>query len=213
MRIRASILCASLTSLLVFAGASAEAPAPTPPEWGRQADLVLQSVSGRLHLTEPQTTRIKPLLTDHLGKLRALFDSYASQGLELMPSLLQEFRETRAAFTANLGEILSPDQMKEVVVIRGEVDKEMKKAFCDARISKLTASVGLSDAQVGKVRPILDHDFDRRLEILSWHVEGAGGPVKALPLAPELKKVRAETDGQLGAVFTPEQMKSYLASR
>ena len=214
MRFHASILIASLALLLVLPGpAWAEPSATPPPDWGRQADLVLHEMSGRLHLTEPQTTRIKPLLAAHLGKLRALFDSYAGQGLEVAPSLLQEFRETRSAFTSNLSEILTPDQMKEVAVIRGEVDQEIKKAFCDARLAKLTATLGLSDAQAGRARPILNHDFDRRLEILSWQVEGAGAPVKALPLGPELQKVRTETDGQLGAIFTPEQMKSFLASR
>ncbi len=212
MRIRASLLGVSLTSLLALAGASAEPSATPPPDWGRQADLVLHEMTGRLHFTEPQVARIKPLLTAHLEKLRALFDSYAGHGVEVAPSLLQEFRETRGAFTANLAEILSPDQMKEVEVVRGEVDKEIKKAFCDARMAKLTVSLGLSDGQVGKARPIIDHDFDRRLEILSWHVEGAGGPVKALPLGPELQKLQAETDAQLGAVLTPEQLKKYQAS-
>lgn len=207
--------------VLILAGAiapgaafAADTPAAAPePDWGRQADMVLASSRTRLNLTDAQVTSLKPVVERHLRRLRGLFDQYTGQGVEVMPALLGEFREARRSFQTNLEPILNPTQMKEILTIRGEVDQEIRKAFCEARLKRMTDRLGLSVEQVAAARPILADEYDRRLAILSFHIDAQGGPETRRALGPELQQIRDEIDARLRAVMTPAQMQTYLADR
>jgi len=203
---------------LILAGATApggafaaDTPAAQEPDWGRQADQVLAASKARLNLTEPQVTSLKPIVERHLRKLRGLFEQYTGQGVAVMPALLGEFREARRSFQSNLEPILNPAQMQEIQVMRGEVDQEIKKAFCEARLKRLTDRLGLSAGQASAARPILSDEYDRRMAILSFHINAQGGPETRRPLGPELQQVRIEVDARLGGVLTPAQFQTYKA--
>ncbi len=204
----ALILAGALAPGAAFA---ADPPVAQEPDWGRQADLVLTSSRTRLNLTDAQVTSLKPIVERHLKRLRGLFEQYTGQGVAVMPALLGEFREARQAFQTNLEPILNPTQMKEIAAIRREVDQEIRKAFCEARLKRLTDRLGLSPGQAAAVRPILSDEYDRRLAILSFHIDAQGGPETRRPLGPELQQVRVEVDARLGGVLTTAQFQTYKA--
>jgi len=213
---RTVIAClALLLAGVTGAGAVSQADTPSTPEpdWGRQADLVLAATKPRLNLTDGQVTSLKPILERHLKKLRGLFDQYAGQGVEVLPALLGEFREARRSLRANLEPILNPAQLQELPAIRAEVDQEIRKAFSESRLKRMSDRLGLSAEQAAAVRPILGEEYDRRLAILSFHIDAQGGPETRRPLSPELQQIREESDARLRAVLTPAQMESYLADR
>jgi len=212
-----------LVSLPAFAAAPDAAPAPAAAapaqdaagdaiDWDRQADLTLAAVKPRLQLSAAQVEKIRPLLTAYLPRLRALFDSYAGEGVETGPALITQFRQARAAFKANIDPILNEAQKQGFLVLRGEVDGEIRKAFVDARLGWYRRTLGIDDAQAEKARPIVADNFDKRLQILSMLADSQGGPAASRPLWPEMEKVQQETDARLRGVFTPQQMETYLAA-
>ena len=206
--------------VLILAGAiapraatAADTPSTPEPDWGRQADLVLAATKPRLNLTDGQVTSLKPILELHLKKLRGLFDQYAGQGVEVLPALLGEFREARRSLRANLEPILNPAQLQELPAIRERVDQEIRKAFSESRLKRMSDRLGLSAEQAAAVRPILGEEYDRRLAILSFHIDAQGGPGTRRPLGPELQQTRDETNARLRGILTPAQMETHLSDR
>ena len=145
--------------------APAEPTAGSPIDWERQADQTLASLRGRFRLTDDQVGRIRPILAGYLPRLRAMFDSYAGEGIETAPALLDQFRQARAGLQANLEPILDDAQEKEFLVLRREVDAEIKKAFVEARIGWFRNTLGIDDAGFGR---------QRRLEKRAGRAAGGG---------------------------------------
>jgi hypothetical protein len=209
----AACLLLTLPALMAAPDATpAQTAAGDTIDWARQADATLAAVKPRLQLSDAQVAQLRPLLAAYLPKLRGLFDSYAGEGIESGPALITEFREAREAFKQNLDPILNDAQKKEFLVLRGEVDGEIRKAFVEARLGWDRRTLGIDDAQVEKARPIVADNFNQRLQILSMHADSPGGPAASRPLWPELEKVQQETDARLRGVFTPQQMETYLAA-
>jgi len=207
-----------LFAIPALLAAPAEIPAPpsgvTTMDWEQQADAVIGAMKGRMKLTDDQAGKIRPILVSYLPKVRQLFDSYAGEGIETAPALLDQFRQARATFKDDLDPILNEAQKKEFLVMRKEVDQEIQRQFVDARLGWFRRELGLNDAQLEQARPLVADNLRKRLEILSFHSDSKGNPTQAgRALWPELEKVQKETDNHLRAVFTPAQMDTYLASR
>ena len=75
------ILCCLAALAVAVADPQAPPAAPTKPaaetasepDMNALADQVLAQLRGRLKLTDDQIVRIRPLLVDHLGKVRQMF--------------------------------------------------------------------------------------------------------------------------------------------
>src|SRR5437899_1617437 len=116
--------------------AAPAAPAETQPfDAAPLADQALGQVRVRLKLTNTQIVRIRPLLMDTMTKLRQTLIDYSSPDGVMFPALVQEFRGTREKFRASMEPILSPEQMQEFMVIRHEVDAQLRDTVCDARLA------------------------------------------------------------------------------
>jgi Spy/CpxP family protein refolding chaperone len=205
-----------LLSLPALAAAPDAAPAPAaaaaPIDWALQADHALTAVKPQLQLSDAQVAQIRPLLIHYLPKLRDLFDSYAGHGVESGSALITHFREAREAFKHNLDPILNDAQKQQFLVLRHEVDGEIRKEFIAARLGWYRRTLGLDDAQIEKIRPIVTDHFDKQLEILTMHADSPSGPAAAAPMGPQLQMAQQATDDRLRGVLTPQQMETYLAA-
>jgi len=203
-----------LLSLPALAAAPDAAPTPAAAgntiDWAHQADLALGAVKPQLQLSDAQVAQIKPLLTAYLPKLRALFDSYTGHGVETGSALITQFREAREAFKHNLDPILNDAQKRQFLVLRHEVDGEIRKEFIEARLAWYRRTLGLDDAQVETITPIVADHFDQQLQILTMHADSQGGAAAARPMDAELQKVQQATDARLRGVLTPQQMQTYM---
>ena len=88
-----------------------------------------------------------------------------------------------------------------------------------AELAEMKERLGLTDAQMTEVRPIMQESAERRLVILSER--GLNGPedvaqlslFRRVSLARDMKKVRDETDERLGRVLTQVQMSEFRNMR
>jgi hypothetical protein len=204
-----------LLALPALAAAPDAAPAPAAAgaaiDWAQQADNALAAVKPRLQLSDAQVAQIKPLLTAYLPKLRALFDSYTGSGVESGSALITQFREAREGFRHNLDPILNDAQKQQFMVLRQEVDGEIRKQFIEARLGWYRRTLGSDDAQVEKLRPIVSDHFDQQLKVLSMHADSQAAPGTVRVIDAELRKVQQATDARLRGVLTPQQMETYMA--
>jgi predicted outer membrane protein len=212
MRIRSQFAGAAALAWLALSSFAVAAGAATDPSFdqARLTEQALANVRERLHLTEEQVARVRPILGDHLARMRGLFADYTAAGL---PALMQEIRAARARFQSSLEPILTPEQMKEVLVIRQEVDQQIKDLVCDQRVAGLKQPLSLTAEQEASVRPILCEDFERKRELMALQTAPTGGPAARYSVAPEVRKIQAETEERLRQVLTADQMKAYEAYR
>jgi len=209
----AACLLLSLPALAATpAAASAPAAAGAAIDWAQQADNALGAVKPRLQLSDAQVAQIRPLLTAYLPKLRTLFDSYTGSGIESGSALINQFREAREAFRHNLDPILNDAQKQQFVILRQEVDGEIRKQFIEARLGWYRRTLGSDDAQIDKLRPIVSDHFDQQLQVLSMHADSQAAPGTVRVIDAELQKVQQATDTRLRGVLTPQQMDTYMAA-
>ena len=221
MRMRAALAFMFLVAVAIAAGAVAGASAPVlaqtagaapPPNWDQQTDQVLAAVKTQYGLTDDQVKQIRPLLRAHLPRMRAIFDSYAGQSIDVAPALLKQFEEQRAAFKASLDPILTEQQRKDFMAIRAEFDQEMKKAFIGARMQWFERALGVDAAQAEQIRPIVTEGFEKRLQILTSSVETKDPVMAQKTLRIQLQALQGETDAKLEKILTPEQLGKYQDS-
>jgi len=191
----------------------AAAEAASEPDMNALADQALAQLRGRLKLTDDQIARIRPLLADHLAKVRQMFKDHGDPSGVSFPALMQEFRDRRARFQASLAPILTPAQSAEVDVIRKEVDQTLKDTICDERVAVLKGRLGLSGDQETRVRPILCEDFEKKREIMSILTAPTGGPAAGRTSHPEIEAIQSATEARLRQVLNADQMKDYEAYR
>jgi len=201
-----------LLSLPAFAAAPDAAPAAAAPpiDWALQADRALRAVKPQLQLSDAQVEQIRPMLIAYLPKVRDLFAGYVGHGVETGPALITHFREVREAFKHNLDPILNDAQKKEFLVVRHEVDGEIRREFIEARLAWYRRTLGLDDAQVERIRPIVADHFDQQLQILTMHADSPGNAQTVRPIDTELQTVQQATDARLRGVLTPQQMETYI---
>jgi hypothetical protein len=180
---------------------------------GPLADKAIGMVRERLRLTPDQVTRIRPLLADHMARIRQVLIDYSDPSGVEYPALIQAFNEQRRRFGNSLGTILDAAQMKEVEVIRKEVDQKLKETICAARLQALSARLSLKPDQEKQVGPILCDDFVRKRDLIAGLATSTGGPAAHRSVAPLFQKIQDETETRLRAALTPSQMKEYVAYR
>jgi hypothetical protein len=194
--------------------AAPAAPAESQPfDAARLADQALGQVRTRLKLSDDQIVQIRPLLMDTMTKLRQTLIDYSSPDGVMFPALVQEFRGTREKFRSSLEPILSPDQMKEFMVIRHEVDAQLRDTICDARLAAVKPRLALRPDQDQPVRDILCKDFEAKRDLVAGMTTSSGGPAVGAPPKALFQKIQDDTEGRLKQALTPEQMKSYEAYR
>jgi hypothetical protein len=211
------VLAAGLTPTAAQAPAAkpaAAAPAEAQPfDAGRLADQALGQVRARLKLTNDQIVQIKPLLIDTMTKLRQTLIDYSSPDGVMFPALVQEFRDTREKFRTSVVPMLTPDQQKEFMVIRREVDQQLRDTLCDARLAQVKPHLALRPDQEPPVRTILCEDLERKRDLVAGMTTSSGGPASPQPPAPLYQKIQDDTEARLRQVLSPEQMKAYEAYR
>lgn len=209
----AACLLISLPALAAAPDAApAQAAAGAPVDWALQADHALTAVKPQLQLSDAQVALIRPLLIHYLPKVRDLFAGYAGHGVESGSALITQFREAREAFRHSVDPILTETQKQGFMTLRKQVDGEIRKEFIDARLAWYRRTLGLDDATVEKIRPIVTDHFDKQLQILTMHADSPSGPGATRPIGPALQMVQQSTDDRLRGVLTPQQMDAYIAA-
>jgi hypothetical protein len=215
MTIRSFHVTAALAASLCFAGTGAISAAPAPQSFDAAAlaGQALAQVRGRLKLTDDQVNRIKPLLADHMTKLRQTLIDYSNPNGSMFPKLALEFSGTRDGFRKTVEPILSPDQMKEFMVIRTEVDRELLDAVCDARLAAIKERLALRAEQEKPVREILCEDFQRKRDLVIAAATPSGGQATHPPEVSQAQTIQDATEARLKQTLSADQMKAYEAYR
>ena len=189
--------------------APAAAPVTPAPDMGSLAEQALSHLRARLKLTDEQSERIRPLLTEHLAGVRQMFMEYSDPGGGQLPALMQEFRERRERFRTNMQPILTPPQMQEFEVIRKEVDVALRDTICDERLSVLKTRLTLTADQATRLRPVLLEDFEKKRDLVAVMTAPAGGPAARRAPTAQFGAIQSRTEDQMRQILDARQMAAY----
>ena len=198
-------IVACIAVILFVAPALAAAPGSE-----EELEQVMALLTQRLKLSDYQVEVIRPRVKEHLEAMRELFASYRYGGAGSLPSLLQEFAETREDFRADLDVELDDQQMLGLAELRNEVDVSIRETVIAYQVDTLREKLGLSGEQVDAVKPIIGETFDERQKLMSFHTDAAGGGARLQRnLGPEVAQVDARMESRLQGVLTKQQLDQY----
>ena len=85
------------------------------------------------------------------------------------------------------------------------------------KLEQMATDLKLSDEQRAKVQPILEASYQQRMQVMQAHGMGGGqgrpDQAEMVKIRDEMWRISSETDEQLAAVLTPEQMQQYREQR
>lgn len=122
-------LAAGLLLALTLASAAWAAPTQAP-DAARQEQIEqhLQAAKARLKLTPEQEPKLKALLTEEAGKLKAIHDKHAGDSSRAARRAeLQEAKTLRQDFRGRLAALLTPEQLREWDRMRDESKDQVRE--------------------------------------------------------------------------------------
>ncbi|HET8780913.1 MAG TPA: hypothetical protein VFM63_00755, partial [Pyrinomonadaceae bacterium] len=151
MNIRAILSIAILG--LIFSTAAAQ-----DERW--LADALL-AAKVRLGLSDQQAKDLRPVIEKRVTTLRKL-KSPSGGG----DALWEELRKSRRDFETGMKRSLNPAQMKILHELQAELENEALARLHDEQIDLIAQRLKLTSAQTAQSRPVLDNDFNQKVELL-----------------------------------------------
>lgn len=171
---------------------------------GPDPEQRLEHMTERLGLEDDQVALVREVLEDSRERGRAIVREQAGERRTAMKALREET-------DARLAGILTPAQMQmleEERAARAEQRDARRGARREAGFERLVERLELAAGQIEPVREILEAGRARGRDIMQ------GARAEDLPreaVRERMDGVRAETEAELEAVLTPEQMEAFLA--
>jgi hypothetical protein len=89
----------------------------------KTADEIITQMKGRLHLTEDEEVKVRPIIEEQVKRRKELIKKYERQGYKGMDSLKDELKDLRISTANQLQYFLTSDQMIKYGVMQQEEDQ------------------------------------------------------------------------------------------
>jgi hypothetical protein len=183
-----------------------EGPGPGgPPPHARSAMLV-KRLTDDLNLTGDQQQAI-----------RTIAEESERQILGLRKKYLPEMKEIEDRTFALIREKLTAGQQKKLEDLQARLRDRHARAFLqaveaaepvDRRLARMRTLLDLSDNQVGRVRPLLEENEQKRLAVAAKYRQHA--PPDMPLLTEEMREIDLLLEERLAKVLTAPQMARYM---
>jgi hypothetical protein len=127
----------------------------------RRLTDTLQAAKIRLGLSDQQAKDLRPIIEKRVATLRKL-KSPSGGG----DALWEDLRKSRRDFETRMKRSLNPGQMKILNELQAELETEALARLHDEQINLISQRLKLTTSQAAEARPILDHDFNQKVELL-----------------------------------------------
>ena len=187
----------------------------------------LQEARARLGLTEEQQARLRPILEGHFAAQMAILDQYGlgvgtrdgdrQPGFQKMRALRNELNANKTKTAKQLSGILSKEQIAEFEKIQAERKLQLQEILQSKHIEKIGTKLALTETQMARLKPILEHHFATQMTILDKHginignQEGSQRPgfISLRALRNDMNENRARTMKQLSGILSAEQLAAF----
>lgn len=121
----------------------------------------LHAAKIRLGLSDQQAKDLRPVIEKRVTTLRKL--KSPSGGVD---ALFDELRKSRRDFETGMKRSLNPGQMKILHELQAELENEALARLHDEQIDLISQRLKLTTSQAAQARPVLDNDFNQKVELL-----------------------------------------------
>jgi uncharacterized membrane protein YdfJ with MMPL/SSD domain len=170
---------------------------------------MLADLKERLELSEEQIAQVRPIIKEQGQALRAIVEKYKGQGFLEKRSMKEDVQKLREDTQKHLESILTVPQMKEVNAFQDELSTQLREKIRDRIISNLATRLNLTEEQTEHIRPILEENITKRRELIEKY-QGQGRQAFQA-FREDNQQLQQETETQLEAILTGEQMREYKA--
>jgi hypothetical protein len=121
----------------------------------------LHAAKIRLGLSDQQAKDLRPVIEKRIMTLRKL-RSPSGGG----DALWEELRKSRRDFETEMKRSLNPGQMKILHELQAELENEALSRLHDEQNDLISQRLKLTSSQAAQARPVLDNDFNQKVELL-----------------------------------------------
>jgi Spy/CpxP family protein refolding chaperone len=128
-------LALTLAAALALPTVAAHSAAPGPDPDAIRARM--QEAAQRLQLSDAQKEQLKPIVEDHVAKVRAVRDKYPPEtSRQDKRAMLEEMRGVREDYDTRIRAILTPEQQKEWDQMRADARGRMREHWRERRAAQ-----------------------------------------------------------------------------
>jgi hypothetical protein len=106
-----TVLCLFLSAIQACSSAHPRNSRQIPQ--GKSPEEIISTMKERLHLSEEQVAKVKPIIKEACEKRNQIREKYAGEGREARTSMRTEVQELQKATEAKLSTVLTSEQMDE----------------------------------------------------------------------------------------------------
>ena len=120
----------------------------------------LHAAKIRLGLSDQQAEDLRPVIEKRIRTLHKLNNSSTTD------ASWDELRKSRRDFETGLKRHLTPGQLKLVPELQAELENEALTRLSQQQTDLISKRLNLNTDQAARVRPVLDQDFNQKVELL-----------------------------------------------
>ena len=135
------------------------------------SEKILSDLESELKLTSEQTARLKPAIEEKSAGLKKSMHESIDKGFVELDKLSAKFDKVSRDAEKKAGEILNSEEMLKLKDYLSKIDKKAVKEMKDKAVADLSAVLELTEAQIVKLKPILEDSYNQLGEIFAGLAE------------------------------------------
>ncbi len=161
----------------------------------------LQTAKVRLGLSERQAKDLRPVIQKRVTTLRKLNNPSGTD------AFWEELRQSRRDFETGLKKHLTADQLKQVPELQAELENEALARLSQQQADLISQRLKLTSDQAARVRPVLDHDFNQKGELLRRY--RSDQPTHRESFNKALAFINEDTESELKQILDDKQIDEF----
>lgn len=196
-----------VTAVLASQGALAASGSTEGAEVEARLDRRVEALDAQLDLSDEQAQEIRGILEQQRAAAREHAGGSDSQP---SPAALAELRAIRAETRERIEAVLNAEQIAAYRRYIEQQQAQRADTLLERNLAMLTERLDLSPEQVEAIRPVLAERMSRMQAALPEPDSGRRARRKAMR---EMRAVARDTDQQMAAILSADQMEAYEALR
>ena len=131
------------------------------------SEQILSDLESALELSNEKLSRLKPAIDAKSADLKKSMHESVDKGFVQLDELAEKLDSVSKDAERKAGEILSSEEMNKLKDYLSKIDKKAIKEMKDKAVADLSAVLELTEAQVVKLKPILEDGYIQLGEIFS----------------------------------------------
>ncbi len=131
------------------------------------SEQILSDLESALELSSEKMSRLKPAIDAKSAELKKSMHESVDKGFVQLDEMAEKLDSVSKDAERKAGEILNSEEMNKLKDYLSKIDKKAIKEMKDKAVADLSAVLELTEAQVVKLKPILEDGYIQLGEIFS----------------------------------------------